>query len=239
MTSTSKFVYMAHHFILLRLNPFSLRVDRLGWMYQHSLSELRVCLSAEGAKIFFWHWLSLLRGWGSLPMAPTCYGSIPLVLGLISRDSGLNTVSHRCEFACQQKVPKTFPGPGYLRSNDVVVWLWHSLLNLYIWLIISSCYGSMHLALCFIDGDAGLRTLCYNCRFDCDQRVLKIFPGPACLHSEEWIVWLWHLLVNLHIWLTISSCYRSIPLALGLRGKDRGLSTLCHICGFALQQSVL
>ena len=121
MTSTSKFVYMAHHFILLRLNPFSLRVDRLGWMYQHSLSELRVCLSAEGAKIFFWHWLSLLRGWGSLPMAPTCYGSIPLVLGLISRDSGLNTVSHRCEFACQQKVPKTFPGPGYLRSNDVVV----------------------------------------------------------------------------------------------------------------------
>ena len=26
-----KFVYMAHHFILLQLNPFDLRVDRVGW----------------------------------------------------------------------------------------------------------------------------------------------------------------------------------------------------------------
>ena len=30
MTFTSKFVYMAHHFILLRLNPFDLRVDKEG-----------------------------------------------------------------------------------------------------------------------------------------------------------------------------------------------------------------
>ena len=28
MAFTGKFVYMAHHFILLRLNPFDLRVDR-------------------------------------------------------------------------------------------------------------------------------------------------------------------------------------------------------------------
>ena len=35
---------------------------------------------------------------------------------------------------------KTFPGPGYLRSEDAVVWLSHSLVNLYI-------YGStFHLA---------------------------------------------------------------------------------------------
>ena len=27
MTSTGKFVYMAHHFILLRLNPFGLGID--------------------------------------------------------------------------------------------------------------------------------------------------------------------------------------------------------------------
>ena len=37
MTSTGKFVYMAHHFILLQLNPFGLRVDREGWWFEHSV----------------------------------------------------------------------------------------------------------------------------------------------------------------------------------------------------------
>ena len=59
-------IYMApHHFILLRLNPFDLRVDR--------------------------------------------------------GDGGLSTLCHSCGFACQQRVLKTFPGPGYLRSEDGVV----------------------------------------------------------------------------------------------------------------------
>ena len=31
-----------------------------------------------------------------------------------------------------------------------------------------------------------------------------------------------------YIWLTISSCYASNPFALGLIGRDSGLSTLCH-----------
>ena len=31
-------LYMAHHFILLRLNPFGLRVDREGWWFEHSMS---------------------------------------------------------------------------------------------------------------------------------------------------------------------------------------------------------
>ena len=35
---TGKFVYMAHHFILLRLNPFDLRVDWEGWWFEHSVS---------------------------------------------------------------------------------------------------------------------------------------------------------------------------------------------------------
>ena len=38
MTFTGKFVYMAHHFILLRLNPFGVRVDREGWWFEHSMS---------------------------------------------------------------------------------------------------------------------------------------------------------------------------------------------------------
>ena len=71
MAFTGKFVCMAHHFILLRLNPFDLRVDKERWWFEHSLSQLRVCLSAEGAKNLSWPWLSPLRGWGSLTMTST------------------------------------------------------------------------------------------------------------------------------------------------------------------------
>ena len=62
---------MAHHFILLRLNPFGLRVDGEGWWFEHSMSWLRVSLSAEGAKNVSWPWLSPLRGWVSLTMTST------------------------------------------------------------------------------------------------------------------------------------------------------------------------
>ena len=34
---TGKFVYMAHHFILLQLNLFDLRVDREGWWFEHCI----------------------------------------------------------------------------------------------------------------------------------------------------------------------------------------------------------
>ena len=51
----------------------------------------------------------------------SCYGSIPLTLGLIERDGGLSTLCHSSGFACQQRVLKSFPGPGYLRSEDGVV----------------------------------------------------------------------------------------------------------------------
>ena len=50
MTSTGKFKCMAHHFILLPLNPFELRVDREGWWFESSMSYLRVGFSEEGAK---------------------------------------------------------------------------------------------------------------------------------------------------------------------------------------------
>ena len=71
MTSTAKFVYMSYHFILLPLNPFGLRFDREGWWFEHSISQLRVGLSAEGAKNFSWPWLSPLQGWGSTTMTST------------------------------------------------------------------------------------------------------------------------------------------------------------------------
>ena len=34
-----------------------------------------------------------------------------------------------CGLACQHKVLETFIVPGYLRSEDGVVWLWHLLVN--------------------------------------------------------------------------------------------------------------
>ena len=71
MTTTGKFVYMTHHFILLRLNPFDLRFDSEGWWFGYSMSQLRVFLSVEGAKNLFWCWPSTLRGWGSLNMTFT------------------------------------------------------------------------------------------------------------------------------------------------------------------------
>ena len=38
MTFTGKSVYIAHHFILLRLRPFGLSVDRKGWWFEYFVS---------------------------------------------------------------------------------------------------------------------------------------------------------------------------------------------------------
>ena len=51
------------------------------------------------------------------------------------RDDDWNTLCHSCGFVCQQRVLKTFPDPGYLRSEDGVVYLWHLLVSLYIYII--------------------------------------------------------------------------------------------------------
>ena len=64
----------------------------------------------------------------------SCYGSIPLTLGLIGGMVNWALLCHSCGFACQQRVLKTFPCPSatrYLRSEYGIVWLWHLLVNLY------------------------------------------------------------------------------------------------------------
>ena len=71
MAFTDKFVNMAHHFILLRLNPFDFWVDREGWEFEHSVSYLQVSLSAEGAKNVSWPLVSPFQEWGSLTMTFT------------------------------------------------------------------------------------------------------------------------------------------------------------------------
>ena len=40
------------------------------------------------------------------------------------RDGGLKALCHSFRFAYQQKVLKTFPAPGYLCSENGIVWLW-------------------------------------------------------------------------------------------------------------------
>ena len=123
---------MAQDFILLRLNPFELRVECKGWRFERSVSYLRVCLSAEGAKNFSWPWLSPPQGWGSLTLSFTgqllylwlsilsCYGSMSVTLGLKMRDGYLSSLCHSCRFPCWQSVLKTFPDPGYLPDKDGV-----------------------------------------------------------------------------------------------------------------------
>ena len=193
-------------------------------------------LHFENGLAWPWHPLEYLFVW---PNISSCYASILLGLGLIVRDVGLTTLCHNWGFACQRKVLKTFRGTGYLHSEDGVVRLWQPLIYFYLWLTISSCYGSIPLALGLIGTDGRLSTLCNSCGFTCQQRVLKKFPVSGCLHSDDGVVWLWHSLVNLYIWLNISSCYGSIPLALGLIWSYCGLSTLYQSCGFACQQRVL
>ena len=45
----------------------------------------------------------------------------PFDLWVDGEDGVLSTLCHSCGFACQQRVLQTFPGPGYLHSEDGVV----------------------------------------------------------------------------------------------------------------------
>ena len=191
---------------------------------------------SEYGLVLLWH--SLANLYIRLTIS-SGYDSIPLVLWLIGRDEVLNTLCHSGAFACKQRMLKTFPGPLCFHSEDGVVWQWHPLGYLYVCLTISSCYDSIRLAWALIVRDGVLRTLCHSCGFSCQQRVLKTFPGPDSLQSDDGVIWLWHELVNLYIWLTISSCYGSIHLGLGLIVRDGGLSTLCHSCVSSAQKRAL
>ena len=181
--------------------------------------------------IVVWLWLFLVNAhmYGSPFYLATVQSRC---LMAIARYVGLSNPCHSCGFACQKRVLKTFPGPGYLRSEDGIVWLWHFLVNLHI-------YGSpFYLAttqsqyLMAIGKDGGLSTLCHSCGFACQQRVLKTFPGPGYLCSKDGIVWLWHFLVNLHIFGSPFYLRTAQAHYLMAVGRGGGLSTLCHSCRF-------
>ena len=98
--------------------------------------------------------------------------------------------------ACQQRVIKTFTGPGYFCSEDGVVWLWHDMVNLHIYsspFYLATAQSQYPL---LIRRDGGLSTLCLSYWFACQQRVLKTFLGPGYLcYQDGGVVWPWHFLV--------------------------------------------
>ena len=185
-----------------------------------------------------WLWLPLRNLYKWLTIS-SCYTQISLALRLIVRDVGVSSLCHSCRFACQQRVLNTFPGHGYVHFGDGGVWIGHPLASLYLWLTISSCYGSIPLALGLRVSYGGLSTLYHSCGLAYQQKVLETFPSSGYRHSDDGVAWLWHPLVNLYVWLTISCCYGSIPLALGSIVRDGGFTTLCQSCGFPCQQRVL
>ena len=165
----------------------------------------------------------------------SCYGSIPLTLGLIERIGGLSTLCHSCRFACQHRVTKTFPGPSYLQG-------WGSLTMTFAGKFV---YISHHFILLWLN-PFDIRVDTKGWWFENSMSKLRVCLSAGGVENVSWNYIsllrrcgsLWHSLVNLYIWLTISSCYDSISLILGFIGRDGGLSTLCHSCKFACQQRI-
>ena len=69
-----------------------------------------------------------------------------------------------------------------------IYFIYNLLVNLYIQLTISSCYGLIFLTVGLIGGDGGLSTPCQSCKFSWQQRVLKMFPVLGYLHSKNGVV---------------------------------------------------
>ena len=110
------------------------------YWFGHFVLQMPVFLSGVGAKIVSWTWLSHSKDgavwlWNFLvnlhlydsQFAPhTAQWQWPMTVG---RDSIL---CHSYGLVCHQRVLKTFHSPGYLRSEDGVVWVWHFSVNLHI-----------------------------------------------------------------------------------------------------------
>ena len=101
--------------------------------------------------------------------------------------------------ACQQRVPKTFLGPDYHRSENDIVLLRYFLENLGIFSSQFYLATSQFHYLIVIRMDSSLSTLCHSRGVPCQQRVLKRCPDPGYLRSR--IVWLWHCMVNLFVYI--------------------------------------
>ena len=132
---------------------------------------------------------------------------------LIERDGGLSTLWYGCWFACQQRVLKMFPGLDYLCSEDGGVWLWHVFGNFHIFSSPFCLAMAQSQCLLVIERDGGLSYLCHSCRFACQQRVLKCFPGSSYIRLEDGVVFNYSMSCRTSIYLSI---YLSIFLSIYL-----------------------
>ena len=112
---------------------------------------------------------------------------------LIGKDDAWSTLCHSCRTGYQQRVLKTFPGSEYLSSKDGVLWFWRLLVNLHVYHLVPD----ESLKLLLMESDDFFSNLYHIWRFDYQQKVIKTFPGSGYLHSEDVLVGIWHLLVNL------------------------------------------
>ena len=123
-------------------------------------------------------------------------------------NSILSTFYHSYRFACQQSVLETFPGSEYLHSKNGVVWLWHLLVSLHIYIYMAHYFALLRLNPCALWQlrESGLSSLCHSCEFACQQRMLKTFHAPGYLR------WGWGSLTTAHI----SKCaYISLTIVSG------------------------
>ena len=146
----------------------------------------------------------------------TCYGSIRLTLGLIGMDGGLSTLVSYLRVCLSGEGSKN------------VSWPWLSPLRgwccltiaftgkfVYIWLIISSCCGSILLTLGLIERDGSLSTL-----------VLKL---QVCLSAEGGINFFWPWLSPLRGWCCLTMAFTGkfvyiyIYIYIYIQKKDRRL----------------
>ena len=72
-----------------------------------------------------------------------------------------------------------FPGSDYLHYKDGIVSLSPFLVTVEIYSSPFYLATAQSQSLMMIGRNSGLSTLCHNCRFACQQKVLKMFPGPG------------------------------------------------------------
>ena len=73
----------------------------------------------------------------------------------------------------------------YIYIYNIYIYIY---IYIYLTITISSCHHSIILTLVLMGRDGALSTLCHNCGFAFQQRVLKTFPSPGYLRFEDGVV---------------------------------------------------
>ena len=107
---------------------------------------------------------------------------------LIRNGLGLSILCRSCEFDYQQRVLKSFTGPGYLCFMRGPMTMAFTAKSVCVKRTFSSCYSSIPWILFLIERDECLTGLCHCCGLDHQQKLQKIFPGPDFLFSKDGVV---------------------------------------------------